>query len=809
MSKDEHIKVFLRIRPNNPNADFINVMNDTNAIEFKVDLKDKLLREYINNSKEKYYFKFNNVFNQQTTQERIFNEIAKDVCDSALEGYNGTIFAYGQTGSGKTYTITGGVERVEQRGIIPRALSYIFEQINYKTNTKFTVRVSYLEIYNNDGFDLLDSSTGVNRLEDLPKVIMRENADKQLLLYNLSAHNVSNETEALILLMTGDDNRVVAETPKNDASTRSHCIFMIQLEGITDVIDDNGELSQIRTLSKLHIVDLSGSEKATKVVLSGERFNEATNINLSLHHLGHVISSINTKSHHVPYRNTMMTMILRDSLGGNCKTRMIATCSALTEDLPESISTCRFAQSVSLVKNILTKNEVEDPEILIKKQRDQIEDLRNEIKLLKGEDQKEVLEENDIKLCKEAVDNYLKAEGFSNEIGFKDFLMLRECLTQMKIRYKNLESKVSSSTNSKTDNYVCLNCDLKAKEFKTESDNLTNEINKLKDLLKKKDNEMKGLLNYYEKANTQRNNNTLLNKIQIEEKENLSNMNNLRDNYLGEEVKFNSINDKNSTNVSQITKNQNTTINQTNQLEKQIPISLLTELNKVNSMLNSEALEKQGTEFTKEIVQDSKLSYDYFKKNYLKSHMHQENINKVQDLFSQGKVLAEENEEIRKKINIIKLRTEELKKEFKSRGYDDINRPPLEMRNMEDELYSEMKKRKEEYDINNTKLKKLKSDIEFHKHIVEENTTKLGKDFNQWHYVIIKKFEFESKNKIVLQNDFSLKLDSSKIDTNNISSINMTSNTHKVSINSNSSKALNDVFNLVAQAKGIINKNNK
>jgi kinesin family protein 6/9 len=212
-----------------------------------------------------------------TKQVDIFENIAKEVVDSTIDGYNGTIFAYGQTGSGKTYTITGQPEKLEKRGIIPRAISYIFNEIRNRTLFKWTIYISYLEIYNNDGYDLL-LNQNAKQLEELPKVIIRENSNKQFLMYNLFIHKVENEEDALYLLMLGDDNRVIAETPKNDASTRSHCIFMIQIES-----QKEGE--DVKTLSKLHIVDLSGSESILiiniepyKTDLNGVRMEEALNI---------------------------------------------------------------------------------------------------------------------------------------------------------------------------------------------------------------------------------------------------------------------------------------------------------------------------------------------------------------------------------------------------------------------------------------------------------------------------------------------------------------------------------------------------
>ena len=277
-------------------------------------------------------------------QEDVFEQVAKDVIDDCFEGYNGTIFAYGQTGSGKTFTITGGAERYADRGIIPMTLSYIFGKAAKDSQMKFKVNISYLEIYNDAGYDLLDENHASKNLFDLPKVQMFENRDGQFKLTNLSVHRASTEEDALNLLFIGDTNRVVSETPKNDASTRSHCIFVIQIESQKLGTD-------VKRVSKLHLVDLSGSERVHKSGVNDDKtIQESKFINSSLFHLQMVIMNLNKKAKgedvHVPFRNSMMTMMLRDSLGGNCRTKMIATVSALKEDMCESLGTCRFARSV-------------------------------------------------------------------------------------------------------------------------------------------------------------------------------------------------------------------------------------------------------------------------------------------------------------------------------------------------------------------------------------------------------------------------------------------------------------------------------
>ena len=218
-----------------------------------------------------------------TQQERVFNEVAKDVVDGCFDGYNGTIFAYGQTGSGKTFTITGGAERYADRGIIPRTLSYIFAHVREHTTHKFKINISYLEIYNANGYDLLNEQHATTSLFDLPKVQMQENTTGQFVMRNLSVHRAENEEDALNLLFIGDTNRVVSETPMNDASTRSHCIFIIE-------IDSQKMGTDVRTVSKLHLVDLAGSERVYKAGHNDEKtISEAKNINSSLFALQMVI----------------------------------------------------------------------------------------------------------------------------------------------------------------------------------------------------------------------------------------------------------------------------------------------------------------------------------------------------------------------------------------------------------------------------------------------------------------------------------------------------------------------------------------
>ncbi|KAJ1559593.1 Kinesin- protein 6, partial [Cladochytrium tenue] len=276
----------------------------------------------VNHQRENYDYAFDRVFDGDASQEEVFDAVAKDVVLSALMGYNGTIFAYGQTGSGKTFTITGGGEKYADRGLIPRTLQYIFHEAKKRPSDRVEVAISYLEIYNEAGYDLLDTTRDAKKLEDLPKVRIQEDENQNIHIQGLSLTPAVNEEEALNLLFVGDTNRMIAETPSNPASSRSHCIFIVSLTSKRDGED------RVRR-SKLHLVDLAGSERASRTGITGNLFKEASYINLSLHYLEQVIVALHEKAQgrrtHVPYRNSMMTSVLRDSLGGNCMTTMIAT----------------------------------------------------------------------------------------------------------------------------------------------------------------------------------------------------------------------------------------------------------------------------------------------------------------------------------------------------------------------------------------------------------------------------------------------------------------------------------------------------
>ncbi|EFJ44922.1 Kif6 type kinesin-like protein, partial [Volvox carteri f. nagariensis] len=377
------IDIYVRIKPVPRPSPRLVVDTSENKIEFNIPKNESA--GLVNNQREHFEFRFNGILTAEAKQDEVFERVARPVVTGAMEGYNGTIFAYGQTGSGKTFTITGGPERYVDRGIIPRCISAIFSEISKRSDQQFTVHISYLEIYNNEGYDLLDAEREIKAMEDLQQVHLGEAEDGTVSYRNLSMYRANNEEEALNLLFLGDTNRTISETPMNMASSRSHCIFTIHIEG-RKVGED------VVRRSKLNLVDLAGSERVSKTGVDGTTLREAKYINLSLHYLEQVIIALQEKAMgmnrpHIPYRNSMMTMALKDSLGGNCRTTMVATVNAAQDQLDESISTCRFAQRVAMVRNTVMLNEELDPTLMIRRLKQEVRELKEEIRLLKGEEE--------------------------------------------------------------------------------------------------------------------------------------------------------------------------------------------------------------------------------------------------------------------------------------------------------------------------------------------------------------------------------------------------------------------------------------
>ncbi|XP_039085018.1 kinesin-like protein KIF17 isoform X2 [Hyaena hyaena] len=310
-------------------------------------------------------FTFDGAYHMDHFTEQIYNEIAYPLVEGVTEGYNGTIFAYGQTGSGKSFTMQGLPDPSSQRGIIPRAFEHVFESVQCAENTKFLVRASYLEIYNEDVRDLLGA-------DSKQKLELKEHPEKGVYVKGLSMHTVHSVAQCERIMEAGWKNRSVGYTLMNKDSSRSHSIFTISIE--IYAVDERGK-DHLRA-GKLNLVDLAGSERQSKTRATGERLKEATKINLSLSALGNVISAlVDGRCRHIPYRDSKLTRLLQDSLGGNTKTLMVACLSPADNNYDETLSTLRYANRA---KNIRNKPRInEDPkDALLREYQEEIKKLK-------------------------------------------------------------------------------------------------------------------------------------------------------------------------------------------------------------------------------------------------------------------------------------------------------------------------------------------------------------------------------------------------------------------------------------------------
>lgn len=339
------VRVVLRIRPlANPNV--------TPALSIPPE-QNPYPRVIQTLSNSQYTFDY--VASPAVTQKQLFEAIGRPVIDSCLEGYNGTIFCYGQTGSGKTYTMTGpdtnDNKSKEDRGMIPRILECLFEKIdtlkNQNTSLEFYCTCSFLEIYNEQIMDLLgEPNKNIQLREDVVQGVYAEGLNHKI---------ISNPQDALDILYSGLEQRHTGETKANAKSSRSHSVFTIYIQS-----KEIGEITTTKS-ARLNLIDLAGSERQTNTNAEGMRLTEACNINKSLSTLGQVILALSERqkgrSMHVHYRDSKLTFLLRDSLGGNSKTCIVGNVSAEPKDLSETISTLDFAKRAKRIRNKPIANE--------------------------------------------------------------------------------------------------------------------------------------------------------------------------------------------------------------------------------------------------------------------------------------------------------------------------------------------------------------------------------------------------------------------------------------------------------------------
>ncbi|XP_054711552.1 kinesin-like protein KIF13A isoform X2 [Uloborus diversus] len=335
------------------------------------------------------FWSFNENHHHYASQATVFNSLGADILDNAFQGYNACILAYGQTGSGKSFTMMGSEDN---KGLIPRLCDALFERIFASgKESDYKVEVSYMEIYNEKVHDLLDPKGCKQTLKVREHNILGPYVD------GLSTLAVSSYEEINNLMTEGNKSRTVAATNMNSESSRSHAVFTITL---TCSVSDEYSGVTGEKVSKMSLVDLAGSERAIKTGAVGERLKEGSNINKSLTTLGLVISKLadqscgKTKDKFVAYRDSVLTWLLKDNLGGNSRTVMVATISPAADNYDETLSTLRYADRAKRIVNHAVVNE--DPNArIIRELREEVEMLKEQLKGTTQEDLQDRLRESE------------------------------------------------------------------------------------------------------------------------------------------------------------------------------------------------------------------------------------------------------------------------------------------------------------------------------------------------------------------------------------------------------------------------------
>ncbi|XP_019307991.1 kinesin-like protein KIF21A isoform X6 [Panthera pardus] len=331
-------------------------------------------------------FTFDYVFDIDSQQEQIYTQCIEKLIEGCFEGYNATVFAYGQTGAGKTYTMGTGFDVniiEEEQGIISRAVKHLFKSIEEKKHTAiknglpppdFKVNAQFLELYNEEVLDLFDTTRDIDAKNKKSNIRIHEDSTGGIYTVGVTTRTVNTESEMMQCLKLGALSRTTASTQMNVQSSRSHAIFTIHLcqtrmcpqidaENLTDnkVISESSQMNEFETLTaKFHFVDLAGSERLKRTGATGERAKEGISINCGLLALGNVISALGDKSKratHVPYRDSKLTRLLQDSLGGNSQTIMIACVSPSDRDFMETLNTLKYANRARNIKNKVMVNQ--------------------------------------------------------------------------------------------------------------------------------------------------------------------------------------------------------------------------------------------------------------------------------------------------------------------------------------------------------------------------------------------------------------------------------------------------------------------
>ncbi|NWV25386.1 KIF9 protein, partial [Origma solitaria] len=450
LRKSKRVQAFVRVKPTTHFAqDMIKLGPDNKSIDIYI--KKRARGGAVNNTQTDWSFKLDGLLHN-ASQELVYETVAKDLVSKALQGYNGTIMCYGQTGAGKTYTMTGATSEYQHRGIIPRAIQQVFKAAAEFLNVLVTVRISYLEIYNETLFDLL--APGLGRGIRDPQLAVRDGPEG-VYVKGLSVHPVSREEEALHLLFearepkySGETNRVIAEHTLNKNSTRSHCIFTMYIECRSR---DYKNLKCLK--SKLTLIDLAGSERLSKTGSEGHVRIEASYINKSLSFLEQfVIALAKPKREHIPFRQSKLTHVLKDSLGGNCNTVLVTNVCGEAAHVEETLSSLRFATRMNWVTAEPVPNEPFTREASVKALEEEILLLKRELMMQDTLANRSFVTYNPLTAAQRAeiksqVQKYLR--GVTEEIDIVNVRQIQEVFRQFKMILSQQEEEVEGRLRSK------------------------------------------------------------------------------------------------------------------------------------------------------------------------------------------------------------------------------------------------------------------------------------------------------------------------------------------------------------------------
>ncbi|KAM8882058.1 kinesin-like protein KIF9 isoform 1-T3 [Synchiropus picturatus] len=429
------VQVFVRIRPTaNFARDLIQCLPDGRTLNIYQKKDPRRLHDLKHNLQSSWSFPLEGVLHNMS-QADVYGQVCRRVVAGALSGYNGTVVCFGQTGAGKTFTMTGPLD-YEQRGLIPRALEEVFQEVGRRIEHAFSVHLSYLEIYNETLVDLLAPPQAAP-----VDMVMTEDPGGGVHVKGLSLHLVHNANEAMQLMFMGGKNRSIGSNTLNRHSSRSHCIFTVHLECRSRTLS-NAEF----VTSKLNLVDLAGSERLRKTGSEGQMLKEAVYINKSLTFLEQAILALAERHReHVPFRQSKLTHALKDSLGGNCNTVLVANIYGEAAQIKETLSTLRFASRMKCVRTDPAVNLHVDPVIRIKELEAEIGRLRDELAFYNTLANRpsmvsEPLSEAQLAEVRSQVQRFL--DGSTKEVQILSIRQVQEIFSQLKMAFQDQQQQV-------------------------------------------------------------------------------------------------------------------------------------------------------------------------------------------------------------------------------------------------------------------------------------------------------------------------------------------------------------------------------